>query len=474
MTTHARNQSRSHALVWLLASAMLALGIAEASSTPRHKHVPPQRSKAAKAEHHKRGSAPETKRSERTVGPRIPLPSDQSTAPTLQLSPDLAATKQAIALVRQRRFADATTLAASISDRVAQKVVEWALLRNSNGTAGFDRYAVFIQANPEWPSIPLLRKRAEARLWNERRDPATVRRFIGGHPVSAPGRLALARVLLREGDHEGAAREVRMVWRSAEMSAELETSMVDAFPDQLTAADHTVRMDRRIGAKDFGAAMRAAKRLGPAQVAIVKACDAAAANSAKSGALLEAVTKEARSDLGYALCRLHWLLARNELAAAAKVVAEHAQRDLQLQDTDEWWRECRLLARRLIDLGDVADRLSGGARGRRFRPIPIIAPNTTSWPAGSRSAFSMIRAAALEHFAHVDEGSTDPIVLARAAYWRGRAAEAAGRFEEMRAQYATAARYPTAYYGQLARARLGLGEIALRPAPPQSVDGART
>ena len=209
---------------------MLALGIAEASSTPRHKHVPPQRSKAAKAEHHKRGSAPESKRSERTVGPRIPLPSDQSTAPTPQLSPDLAATKQAIALVRQGRFADATTLAASINDRVAQKVVEWALLRNSDGTAGFDRYAVFIQANPEWPSIPLLRKRAEARLWNERRDPATVRRFLGERPVSAPGRLALARVLLKEGDHEGAAREVRMVWRSAEMSAELESAWSTLFP----------------------------------------------------------------------------------------------------------------------------------------------------------------------------------------------------------------------------------------------------
>ena len=45
---------------------------------------------------------------------------------------------------------------------------------------------------------------------------------------------------------------------------------------------------------------------------------------------------------------------------------------------------------------------------------------------------------------------------ARAAYWRGRAAEAAGQFKEMRAQYEAAARYPTAYYGQLARARLGL------------------
>jgi soluble lytic murein transglycosylase len=34
---------------------------------------------------------------------------------------------------------------------------------------------------------------------------------------------------------------------------------------------------------------------------------------------------------------------------------------------------------------------------------------------------------ALAHFAHVDDGSTNPIVLARAGYWRGRAAQAAGR-----------------------------------------------
>ena len=41
----------------------------------------------------------------------------------------------------------------------------------------------------------------------------------------------------------------------------------------------------------------------------------------------------------------------------------------------------------------------------------------------------------------------------------------------MQAQYERAAQYPTAYYGQLARARLGLSEIALRPLP-QEVEGA--
>ena len=78
-------------------------------------------------------------------------------------------------------------------------------------------------------------------------------------------------------------------------------------------------------------------------------------------------------------------------------------------------------------------------------------------------------ATALTHFIHIDDGATDPVLLARAAYWRGRAAEAAGDRGEMRAQYEVAARYPTAYYGQLARARLGVDEIALRP-PPQPVN----
>jgi len=56
-------------------------------------------------------------------------------------------------------------LAAPASDPVTRKLVEWVLLRDSDSVAGFDRFAAFIRDNPDWPSIPLLRRRAEARLW---------------------------------------------------------------------------------------------------------------------------------------------------------------------------------------------------------------------------------------------------------------------------------------------------------------------
>jgi soluble lytic murein transglycosylase len=427
-------------------------GTAAASAVPKHKSH-----RHNKVVHHDK-----LRKAERTAGPRLRI---EASAP-LSRDDDLA--RQAITAIRHGQFADAKATASSIGDRVAQKLVEWVLLRHPDCTLGFERYDSFIQANPGWPSIPLLRRRAETRLWQAPRDAATVRRFVESHPASALGRLTLARMELKAGDRTGAARDVRAVWRSAEMSAEMESRLAEMFGDELTRADHVVRMDRRIGAKDFGGAMRAAKRLGDAQVAIVKACQAARSNAKRGRELLQSVPKEARSDLGYALCRLHLLVARDDLPAAADVVLGAAPADLQLQDTNEWWREIRLLVRKLIDRDDskTAYRVT---RHAAVPANPYYRAEYHFMAGWIALRFLNDPAAASEHFAHIDDGTADPIVLARGAYWRGRAAEAAGRKDEMLNHYDAAARYPTAYYGQLARARLGINKSApvLRPQPEQ-------
>jgi soluble lytic murein transglycosylase len=141
-----------------------------------------------------------------------------------------------------------------------------------------------------------------------------------------------------------------------------------------------------------------------------------------------------------------------------------------IQERDERWRERRWLARKLIDLGDAATA---------YRVVREAAPPGNPYYRAEyhfMAGWIALRflndpSIALGHFAHIDDGSTEPIVRARAAYWRGRTAEVAGRFEEMRAQYEAAARYPTAYYGQLANARLGLGEIAFRPLQQEPTPG---
>jgi len=72
---------------------------------------------------------------------------------------------------------------------------------------------------------------------------------------------------------------------------------------------------------------------------------------------------------------------------------------------------------------------------------------------------------AAEHFSHIPEGTENPHALARGGYWQGRAAEAMGQEAQAKVHYETASQYSATYYGQLARARLGLKDLGLRGPP---------
>jgi hypothetical protein len=323
---------------------------------------------------------------------RKPAPPVNAPAPTVAAAPpsgDLATVKQAIDLMREGKTGEATGIKKLIDDPVARKVVEWLFLRHPSGDAGFGRYAAFIADNPCWPGIGLLRRRAEGRLWQERSEVATVRRFTGGQPASAKGRFALARVLLAEGDRDGAERQVRQAWRSEELSERVEAEALAAFRELLTREDHRARMDRRIGAKDFSGAMRAARRLGKVEVSIVEACKGVAENASKSLAPLDAVPTAARQDLGYTLCRIQWLMRHDRFADATRLMQTASPETMAFRT-----------------------RMSGGATAAYSpascsiwespRPpmrssavllpliIHTIAPNSTLWPGGSRCASSPI------------------------------------------------------------------------------------
>ena len=123
---------------------------------------------------------------------------------------DVAAVKRVIEAARKGRDADANAAQASIADPVARKLAEWVILRSDNTNPSFERYAAFVQSNPAWPHVPLFRRRAENALWNDGVDAAAVRAFFATKPPStAKGRYMLARVLLAQGDRDGAAALVQ-------------------------------------------------------------------------------------------------------------------------------------------------------------------------------------------------------------------------------------------------------------------------
>jgi soluble lytic murein transglycosylase len=378
------------------------------------------------------------------------------------LTGDLAAVKNAIDLARKGKTEDATDAAKAIADPAGQKLAEWYLLRHSETQARFARYAAFLTNNPDWPSNALLRRRAEARLWQEKADAATIRTFFAEKaPLTAKGRFALARVYLADGDRLAAAREVKAAWRSEELGEATEEMAYEEFRDLLAREDHRARMDKRIGAKEISAAMRAAKRLGDNDVAIVKACGAVTGDADKALGKLNDVPEDARGDLGYVLCRVKWAMKKDKIVEAAKMVIAAAPETMAQQDTDEWWRDRRTLSRKLLDMGEfqmaydvVKDAATPGLEAYRA--------DYAFMPGWIALRYLNDPATASKYFADIDKGLSNPITLARANYWRARAREAAGDARAARAFYEASAKYPTAYYGQISRAKLGLEQIELR------------
>jgi len=396
------------------------------------------------------------------AGARAPLPPAASLAIS---SADLAIVKEAIALARNGKTGQVGDLQKSISDPLARKLVEWVLLRSDNNASDYSRYADFIGANPSWPSIGLLRRRAEAMVWQEQAEPGSVRAIFAKEPPRTPkGHFALARALLALGDRAGAQAHVREAWRNEALSMDLEDQVMDTFKELLTPADHKVRMDMRFYVEDVDAGLRAANRIGPTAVAIAKAWAAVIRKASNARALLEAVPAEAGYDLGYTFARAQWLRREDKSADAAGLILSVPRDAAQPINADQWWEERRLLARKLLDLGDAprAYRIARDAALPSKDQFRWEQPFTAGWIA---LRFLDDPATAITHFAKVAQGTSDPTTNARAGYWQGRAAEALGRKEEARGYYEAAARLGTAYYGQLARARLGYQDIVLRPPP---------
>jgi peptidoglycan lytic transglycosylase len=394
-----------------------------------------------------------------TAGPFAIAPTSATSAA------DIAAVKRVIEATRKGKEGEAAAAESSISDPVARRLAEWMILRSDNTNPTFQRYAAWIEKNPSWPHSPLFRRRAENALWNDGVDDRTVRTFFARQqPVTAKGRYMLARTLLTQGDRDGAAALVRQAWRNDDASEGVEKRVLEMFGGMLSTADHKARMDSRFYAEDAAAGMRAAERLGGNELAIGRARAAVLRKAGNAKALLEAVPASAQSDPGYIFSRVQWLRLNNKAEDAGRLILTAPKNPEALVNLDQWWLERRLLVRKLLDERDpqAAYRVAREAAPPMKGFYRVDAHFTAGWLA---LRFLRDPKTAAEHFAHIVEGTENPHALGRGGYWQGRAAEAMGQQAQAKAFYEAAAQHTATYYGQLARARLGLKDLGLRGPP---------
>ncbi|HWG04616.1 MAG TPA: lytic transglycosylase domain-containing protein [Beijerinckiaceae bacterium] len=383
-------------------------------------------------------------------------------APVPPVDTGIAGLREAIAAYHAGNLAQGDAAAGTVEDPIARTAIEW-LAERVIGRLPLERVDAFLTAHPDWPAADYLRRRAEVALYADHRSPAVIEQYFAGRaPETIFGKLALARAKLAAGPDGApeATRLVREVWLSGDIGLPVESAVLREFRDFLTKADNKLRSDKLFYHGLDAAARRAAVLAGPDQDALSKARD-----NPQDQKLADALPASVHNDPTLLFAKVRALRERSKFSDAAKDVLA-APRDVA--EPDQWWGERKLLARKLLDAGDAKTA---------YRLCAEAAPNSDDkkFDAAFEAGWIALRflhdpAAAAPHFAAMTKVASAPSGVARAAYWQGRTADAAGRTDEAKDFYRAAALHATTYYGQLARAKLGETDIPM-PSPHMIAQG---
>jgi soluble lytic murein transglycosylase len=400
------------------------------------------------------------------LGTVMPGDSDPALAPLPPSidPPDGSIAKLAIAAYRKGDMATGDAYAATAQTETGRAALDWVAMRFDSRGGGFKRITAFLKAHPEWPAASWLRKRSEEALYADKQGFSLLASYFSkATPESPPGKLALARLYRNQGKLAEATALVREVWREGDFSQSLESRMLEEFGGLLDASDHKFRADRSFYKEEAGRLLRAAALVGGDEVALAKAQAAVIAEAGNAEAMLAAVPVKLKTDPSFVFARIQ-LLRRagkpDKLTEAAQLMLSAPRERELLVDGDAWWVERRLIARKLLDAGDAATAYRICAEhGASSAEMRIEAEFHAGWIA---LRFLDNPTLAAPHFATVASIAALPPSIARAAYWQGRAAQALGDAGAAESAFAQAAAYATTYYGQLARAKLNLGDLPLR------------
>jgi soluble lytic murein transglycosylase len=399
-----------------------------------------------------------------------PEPSAPAAAPAAGLALPPPPMSQAAIMYKKGDVAGLAALAASANDAAERTALHWASLR-ADAHPSFASLAAFLKAHSSWPSRGFIRERQEAELAAHPQAPAQVVAFFAGEPPqSSAGKVAAARAAQAMGRAEEASRIIRALWRDGNFDALTEAVILRDFGASLAKADHAYRADRMFYAGYPGASVRAAALAGPEALALAEA-RIAAARAPMSPALVRAVPAALRNDPGLLFSRIQYARRAGRVYEAAVMLSLAPHDRAALVNPDRWWSERKLVARTLLDLDEP--RLAFEVCDQTVRPDASEAEVDAAFHAGWIALRFLHHAPlAAERFALAAEAAENPLSLARAVYWQGRAAEAMGASEAAKGFYGRAASEPIAYYGQLAAQRLGQTRLALR-APAAAAEGDR-
>lgn len=374
-----------------------------------------------------------------------------------------ATVRMAFAAMENGDWPAVQDLGSRLADPVSTKLLFWLRATRGNGSVSFGEANAFLAANPDWPNGAALLRRAEEILPEEKSPRAVVAWFGEREPLTPYGRFRLARAFLELGDRQRAGELARRSWRGGDLYyPELERTFRATFASLLSMGDHRARLDALLWDGRDTAARRLYDVVGADRRALAEARILLRQQKRNADAAVAALPPALRADPGLVYEQIRWRRQKGLEAEARRLLAEVKQ---DAGRPDLWWTERQALARHALRQGQAA------AAYRLVRAHALSEPADyaeAEWLAGWIALrFLKQPEVARGHFLNMVKVVRFPISVARAAYWAGRAGEAAGDKPFAMGWYRTAAAHPTTFYGRLAAERVSPDSTLMLPPGPE-------
>ena len=383
----------------------------------------------------------------------------------------------AIAPSSSAQYAPPATYAAAplAAPSVASSIEQWRTLRQSSGYR-FSDYASFLIPNPNWPDAQRMRGWAEKAMQPGEDGRTVLAFFATDKPRTGNGWARLADAYAASGRASEALDAARKAWASADLSTDDEQSIWNRYGASFNRADNDLRVDSLLFAKKPDDAARFLTSTSPERQAAFAARIAMQQNSPDADSRYQAVMGSVTSDAGLLMDRARWLRSNNYEAAAQQLAARDRNLTIRPVDPERFFDMLILLAgdaagdrnwQTAYNIASQIDDVLPAGAAVSDQPLAIRDDYTTlAWLAGTTALDRMNRpVSAIAMFDRYAQGGKSLQVLTKGNYWAGRAALAAGRFQQANGYFQRAAAYPELFYGQLALERLGKSV----PAPPAAL-----
>ena len=403
---------------------------------------------------------------------------DAAISPARDHTPSAEDTERlATAFKSLRDVITARSIAAEIKDPVGQKLVDWALLRDGQGSAAEIR--AFLDANPAWPNRHLLIQRMEEQIFlkgGEARD--IIKLFSAEPPQTGIGRAALASAELASGN-ESAARELAAaVWRAGEVPVAFEVGFAERFGRLLSADDHRRRfnhylVDASRWTNDRNRRAEIARRVikflpeseqKQAQARLAVYQRARNADALMSAAIKERSEANASRDWGFEFQHIDWHRQRGRHEQVWTLLASAPTDRPTAINPDQWWLVRRASAYSALAAGK--DRIAYNLV-TESGDLGTEALKDQAFLAGFIALRHLKDAHSAEaHFQALLGAADGPLSRGKAGYWLARTYDALNDPVRRKQALQAAALSWDTFYGQIAQLTLEPDRVAFNIAPP--------